>query len=236
MNEVISQINTISHFEKKLNSYVNGLSIIDPKSRVLNHFKNYPLLEVWSEKIMDNQHSMDELTNFLEATQSPIEQIFFLSLYTQLVNSAYTIGLYPHGASTVWKTNPMKKGPLFFEFVIENQVKINDFIVDFRLGLLDDMLKDYCSLKKIIVELDGHDFHEKTKAQAAKDKSRDRKLQSIGYKVIRFTGSEIWHDPFKCVSETLEILRSCNEIHIERPWTLPPSPKRLAIESAIIDY
>ncbi|WP_292382204.1 DUF559 domain-containing protein [Mesorhizobium sp.] len=53
----------------------------------------------------------------------------------------------------------------------------------------------------IAVECDGHDFHEKTKLQAAHDKKRDRYLQSQGYKVYRFAGSEIFADPKKCADE-----------------------------------
>ena len=46
----------------------------------------------------------------------------------------------------------------------------------------------------IAVECDGHEFHEKTKQQAARDKARDRD---------RFTGSEIWKDPGACADEVL---------------------------------
>lgn len=49
------------------------------------------------------------------------------------------------------------------------------------------------------VELDGHDFHERTKEQAARDRSRDRAMQNDGWQVIRFTGSELWKDPVACV-------------------------------------
>lgn len=55
----------------------------------------------------------------------------------------------------------------------------------------------------IIVECDGHDFHERTKEQAASDKSRDRELQSHGFHVLRFTGSEIWRDAYACADQTL---------------------------------
>jgi very-short-patch-repair endonuclease len=51
---------------------------------------------------------------------------------------------------------------------------------------------------KIVVECDGHDFHEKTKEQAARDKGRERDLQLAGWKVLRFTGSEIWRDHKAC--------------------------------------
>jgi very-short-patch-repair endonuclease len=60
----------------------------------------------------------------------------------------------------------------------------------------------------VIVECDGHDFHEKTKQQAAHDKRRDRKLQAAGYRVLRFTGSEIYADPIKCAQEVEDALFS----------------------------
>ena len=54
---------------------------------------------------------------------------------------------------------------------------------------------------KVVVECDGHEFHERTKEQAENDKSRDRLLSSRGWKVLRFTGSEIYRDPVGCVNE-----------------------------------
>lgn len=48
---------------------------------------------------------------------------------------------------------------------------------------------------KVAVECDGHDFHEKTKDQAAKDKKRDREFQKLGYVILRYTGSEIVNNP-----------------------------------------
>jgi very-short-patch-repair endonuclease len=58
----------------------------------------------------------------------------------------------------------------------------------------------------MIVECDGHDFHEKTKDQARRDKQRDRFFQSKGYKVLRYAGSEIWADPEKCADEIIDEL------------------------------
>lgn len=54
-------------------------------------------------------------------------------------------------------------------------------------------------LPLIVVECDGHDFHEKTKEQAARDKERDREIQIAGYAILRFTGSEIHNNPGDCV-------------------------------------
>jgi hypothetical protein len=53
----------------------------------------------------------------------------------------------------------------------------------------------------VVVECDGHDFHEKTKRQAARDKARDRYLSSEFAKVMRFTGSEIYADACGCAIE-----------------------------------
>jgi|SRR5664280_3633585 len=56
---------------------------------------------------------------------------------------------------------------------------------------------------QVVVECDGHDFHERTKEQAAHDRKRDRLLQDLGFKVFRFTGSEIWKDVFRCAEEAI---------------------------------
>ncbi len=57
--------------------------------------------------------------------------------------------------------------------------------------------------QKIAIEVDGHDFHERTKKQAAHDKSRDRALVTAGWKLLRFTGSEVWADPDRCVQQIM---------------------------------
>lgn len=61
-----------------------------------------------------------------------------------------------------------------------------------------------CPNRCIVVECDGHAFHERTKEQAARDRSRDRALQERGFVVYRFTGSEIYRDPGRCAKEVLE--------------------------------
>jgi very-short-patch-repair endonuclease len=62
--------------------------------------------------------------------------------------------------------------------------------------------------KILVVECDGHNFHEKTKEQAIRDRQRERDLTKNGYIVVRFTGSEIFNSPYKCVREIKEILFS----------------------------
>lgn len=85
--------------------------------------------------------------------------------------------------------------------VFEPQVKIGKYTVDF---LIDEPIED--ENKHIVIECDGHDFHEKTKEQAKHDKERDRFLQKEGYSVYRFTGSEIFNNPLQVLSEIEEIV------------------------------
>ena len=59
--------------------------------------------------------------------------------------------------------------------------------------------------ESIVVEADGHDFHEKTREQAARDKRRDRELAALHHSVLRFTGSEIFRDAPGAAHEILEL-------------------------------
>lgn len=55
------------------------------------------------------------------------------------------------------------------------------------------------SYPRIAVELDGHAFHERTKEQVAYRNQRDRDLQSSGWLVLHYSGSELVRDPQACV-------------------------------------
>ena len=68
---------------------------------------------------------------------------------------------------------------------VEGQAEIDAYRVDFLVQCKAS------SRAGIVIECDGHDFHERTKEQAARDRSKDRRLQTLGYLVLRFTGSEI---------------------------------------------
>jgi very-short-patch-repair endonuclease len=65
----------------------------------------------------------------------------------------------------------------------------------------------------LALECDGHDFHDRTKQQAAYDRCRDRELFRNGIYTLRFTGSEIHHSVDRCVADVagaLEHLRLLN--------------------------
>jgi len=87
--------------------------------------------------------------------------------------------------------------------LIGTQVPIGDYRVDFIIlrAARPSFPGPLIISPVVIVECDGHDFHERTKEQASRDKERDRVLQCMGYNVLRFTGSEIWRDVNSCAEQ-----------------------------------
>lgn len=89
--------------------------------------------------------------------------------------------------------------------IVRPQVDIDGWRVDFLIHVLSqDPVTDEVSWKRLIVECDGHDFHERTKEQAARDRARDRSVTMNGYTIFRFTGSELWRDPIRCVDQVID--------------------------------
>lgn len=62
--------------------------------------------------------------------------------------------------------------------VVKRQKVIENYIVDF-----------YCSSKKIVIEIDGSQHFEET--GKAEDETRDKTLNDIGIKVLRYSNYEI---------------------------------------------
>lgn len=90
------------------------------------------------------------------------------------------------------------------DFYVHPQFDCGPYRLDFAI-----MSKDASGITdvfKIAVECDGHDFHERTKAQAAHDKRRDRYFTLNGWHVLRFTGAEIWRDPRACVEQISQLI------------------------------
>ncbi len=127
--------------------------------------------------------------------RSPIEKILYLCLcdlkerYLEKINGYFTI-------------------------VPQQAIVLNNkrYIPDFWIEIESDEKKPLYA----IVECDGHNFHEKTKEQAKKDKQRDRDFIKHGYHVLRYTGTEIYRDPVKCASEIYEtLIKLFNDKNVE---------------------
>lgn len=72
--------------------------------------------------------------------------------------------------------------------------------------------------RAIAVECDGHDWHEKTKEQAARDKLRDRRLLEDRIPTVRFAGSEIHADAATCAEYLVSLVHSETGSALEKDW------------------
>ena len=79
-----------------------------------------------------------------------------------------------------------------------------DPIGDYRADFVVSYSPAEGFVRKLVVECDGHDYHERTKEQAERDKRRDRSISAAGMPVFRFTGRELHRDPEACVEEIID--------------------------------
>ena len=93
-------------------------------------------------------------------------------------------------------------GPVTPGFFLTPQFEVGAYRVDFVFGMTQRPSARQC----IAIECDGHQWHEKTKEQAAKDKARDRYLATEFGAVLHFTGSEIFKDVAGCWMEVLAVM------------------------------
>jgi hypothetical protein len=168
------------------------------------------------------------LHNLLELVDSPIEAALMLSLILCAREQYMQIDIQGQVTGRRHPVHACFEEPgSHSKLLILPQTQIGDYRVDYLMRLSRTVEADWEGAeddgglsrrpfqttieKQIIVECDGHEFHEKTKEQARRDKSRDRQLQANGLPVYRFTGSEIYANPMTCAIETLNALKGSSE-------------------------
>jgi len=110
-------------------------------------------------------------------------------------------------------TAELDKSLLYFDFIEHSPIESMFFRA--ALGRIRGLVSEYevgsyyidfaIPHLHIAIELDGHDYH-KTKAQRTNDARRERFLEREGWRVIRFTGSEVYRDARYCVNEVLDFI------------------------------
>lgn len=163
----------------------------DYKAEALAAFDDTVLEE---RLIREGEYIRMEFEGALGACESPIEAKLVLALFE---HPEFDSMLVRVGASVPYF------GCLIDELELCPQFVIGSYRCDFAFR----QSHPNGTQTRIIVECDGHDFHERTKEQAQRDKSRDRYLQANGWKVLRFTGSEIHRTPEKCAAEIASIIQ-----------------------------
>jgi hypothetical protein len=142
-----------------------------------------------------------ELLALLELCESPVEQILLAALCARWQGRVAPDGrrAWAHLAE-----HPEWAG--LFRVVVEPQKVIHTPGATYRADLFVYVTQACPAPQPIlwgatVVEVDGHEFHERTRTQATRDRRRDRDLLREGLRVLRFTGSEVSAAPFACAKE-----------------------------------
>lgn len=142
----------------------------------------------------------DAAANYCE---SPIEQL----LLAALVFSCTGYGPWP--MEMWWHDSPFD-APKDSVFVAA-QFPFGKYRLDLAMFGQDFSGNEF----RVAIECDGHNYH-KTKDQVRHDRQRDRFLQIRGWRILRFSGSEIWADAEACADEVGEFITELFDDDMER--------------------
>lgn len=147
--------------------------------------------------------------------ESPIEALFYVA-FSAVNNTSSLCGYSDEPGSFLGEKDFLIAMP---------QHRVGKYRADFGCfyGIITGCLTTGYTYrgKWVAVELDGHDFHDKNEKQRRYEKHRDRFFQKQGYKVFRYTGSEINANPFNAAVEVVANLLDTEESFV---WeSLPDS-------------
>ena len=128
--------------------------------------------------------------------ESPIEQ----RLYIALRANQRILGIEPADPVTL-------SGEHYLHgLMIAPQEPIGQYRADFLITMCTIDHEDGKPAQKqnrLVVECDGHAWHERSEQERRYEKQRDRFMVEKGYDLFRYTGSEIFEDPNKIAIEIL---------------------------------
>lgn len=186
--------------------------------------------EVDEDQLAENTQRMCRVANLSEKEtrkmlgycESPIERLFL----TQIIYAAED-GIYSINAGTsdehryVFLRPPSKydgidrfRLRIYMQKTFElekSPIETVTYRPDFYLQLErdDDPFNSDTEptvYRKIVVEIDGHDYHERTKEQAMRDRERDRIFQRSRFYVMRYTASEVYRRKDDIITTAFQML------------------------------
>lgn len=167
------------------------------------------IAEMWRLCI---EGSIDCMEALFRRCESPIERLLLVGLFNSFVEINYTsVCAVPFRLEFDLLAVPSLRGiPVSLSIIPQYEFTFDERAVrvDFLFHLTTVNHTEPQPAIEFIVEADGHDFHERTKEQAASDKSRDRLFAQRGIHVLRFTGSEIYRDTAKCCREIVNLVHT----------------------------
>jgi very-short-patch-repair endonuclease len=140
---------------------------------------------------------------------SPIEKLLFfsLSVLVRHTNPEHNDMVIATSEDQVKDLTTMFEGESLGRnrLVVYPQAPFRGRRVDFQIYALDWRgPRTAWKWRTLLVECDGHNFHERTREQATRDKRKDRHATLDGIDTFRFSGSDIWRDPWGCAREIMD--------------------------------
>ena len=177
---------------ESINDYRLFMKLPDRAKELFWEYK-YRFLVTYGDEDIDIVECLDYYLPYIFSDcESPIEMIMYLALVIQR-------DLY----------KPLDKKPKITIDGINRQCELEGYRVDFFIvayayseELDDEIVKD------VVVECDGHDYHERTKQQVVRANNRDFELKNMGYDVLHFSGSQIFNDPIECATKVYDYIIS----------------------------
>ena len=161
------------------------------------YVKQKPVFSVYHNYIDYDRDEEKKTFKIADCTVEPIEDKID-NEYNPAINIAINCHFYGISRDII-------KNPLIFAS-LDVQYRTPSYTIDFLLSSTDNFIDNLKN--KLGIEIDGHEWHEKNKEQAASDKKRERDLLLGNIHIIRYTGSEAYTNPEKCVEESLKIFIS----------------------------
>lgn len=153
-----------------------------------------------------SDESFARLGEIYSHIESPIERAFFAAFIERSFFGGVSDVLIVSSDTTCPVMLLTEGGCGTEETTVSVQHKIGKYTADFAITVRFPLKTEPSDFINVVVECDGHDYHERTKEQAAHDKKRDIEMTMLGWSVVRFTGSQIHKDAAGCANGVLELV------------------------------
>lgn len=186
---------------EELADIMNDVSVPFDINKLCEKAKEMFITYSFTEKNIENVFSHYDYFAIIDNCASPIEQIFYIA-YIFYVLKFEDIKVDDYSLSFLLLEEICSQYTIIWE-----DKKYNvDFVLDFsRKNKNGEYIYPFIKKLKYAIELDGFDYHS-SKQQMNYDYERENNLKIQGYNVIRFTGSQLYTNPYKCIYNLIKII------------------------------
>ena len=204
---------------KKFNE-ICTLEIVNSFDKLCERAKNY----FWDWVINSDTNLVclgDAIINYemFNNKLTPIEQIFNVCYYRYISDFLTYDTKYEKFFQIPFACVFLEEMCSQKEIYTNNKKYVCDFVIDFsRKNIKGEYIYPCVKNLKYIIELDGKEYHS-NKHQINYDYEREQNLQLCGYKIIRFTGSQIYNKPYDCIDRLINIIINDIEKEVQNAKT-----------------